>query len=150
MEDLIEIVTVYWKDSHCAQAVTMSLLSFNNYSKDQMPIVNALTSFGEGMGERSICGSVSGSLASLGIILNDKMVSTKEIMEMTDKFKMEFKEKNQSLYCYELLSPYLDGDEPYPDDPIRLPVCTKAVISATTIAQKIISETIHQNPIKAE
>ncbi len=140
MKELITIVTEYWKDSHCANAVTKSLLQFNNYSKEPMEILNALTAFGEGMGERSICGAVSGALVSLGILLNENMISTNKINKLADKFKNEFREKNESLYCFELLSPYLDSDEPYPEDPVRLPICTDAVISATKITQKIINE----------
>jgi C_GCAxxG_C_C family probable redox protein len=147
LDELIDIVTDYWKESHCAYAVAKSLIQVNNYSKDSLPILNALTAFGEGMGERSICGSVTGALASLGAILKDKMIQDEEIKEMIDKFKREFKRHNNSLYCNEILSPYLDNHEPYPEDPIRLPICTEAVKSAATIAQKIIrhSEVINQS-----
>lgn len=142
LKDLIDIVTDYWTDSHCAHAVTKSILQFNKYSKDSEPILNALTGFGEGIGERSICGSVTGAVASLGLLLKEKGISDDEIKKIIEKFKMRFKERNQSLYCSELLSPYLRGDEPYPPDPLRLPVCTQAVITATIIAQQIVNETI--------
>ena len=119
------------------------MLKFNNYSKDPKPILHALTSFGEGMGERSICGAVSGALAGIGSVLNDKTISQKEVIIISNKFKIKFKARNTSLYCNELLSPYLNGDEPYPDNPVRLPVCTKAVTTAALIAQELVEEILN-------
>ncbi|MHA2403403.1 MAG: C-GCAxxG-C-C family protein [Candidatus Kariarchaeaceae archaeon] len=140
MTDLIELTMDYWKKEDCARSTSCGLLDYNNYTSVKNIMYKAILPFAEGTGERSICGSISGSLASLSFILSERGLTKSELRKHVSKFKEQFTSEFGTLRCRDLLNPYL-GEDAYPPDPVRLEICTKTVERSVHIAQGIIENT---------
>ena len=73
MPEIVDEMSKYWDDeSNCAQAVASGILDFYNMKDHSELLHKAMVGFGGGMGERSICGAITGGLAALGVIMIDK------------------------------------------------------------------------------
>lgn len=85
---------------NCAQAV---LLAFcEDYGLDRDTAMMLGTSFGSGMaGLRETCGTVTGANMVIGLALGKNKPAANAAFR---KFAEEFKEKNGSLVCRELLA----------------------------------------------
>lgn len=91
---------------NCAQAV---LLAFcDDVGLEPVTAAKLASSFGGGMGRmREVCGAVSGMLAVIGLAggyADPKDINAKKChYELVQKVAAEFKEKNGSIICRELL-----------------------------------------------
>ncbi|MHA2252958.1 MAG: C-GCAxxG-C-C family protein [Candidatus Kariarchaeaceae archaeon] len=139
MNDLIELTLDYWKKEDCARSTACGLLEYYDQMSAKEVLYKAILPFAEGTGERSICGSISGSLAAMSYILSEKGLSKVEIRKKISSFKDKFKQEFNTLMCSDLLDNHL-GDRPYPPDPERLEICTKSVTTSVSIAQKLLDD----------
>lgn len=103
---------------NCSQAVVLSFA-------DELPIdfdslVKISASFGGGIGRmREICGAFSGVCMVIGMLLSNadtnKPDKKKEHYEIVQAFAEEFKKRNGSYRCYELLGIDLKKEDPTPE-----------------------------------
>ena len=101
---------------NCSQAVVLSFA-------DELPIdfdslVKISASFGGGIGRmREICGAFSGVCMVIGMLLSNadtnKPDKKKEHYEIVQAFAEEFKKRNGSYRCYELLGIELKKEDGY-------------------------------------
>jgi len=104
---------------NCAQAVIAAYDDVIDI--DQKTAIMLGASFGGGMGRlREVCGAVSGAFAVLGLVkgYHDPAdnVAKKAHYELIQSFAAEFKEKNSSYICRELLNlPEKKTDAPTPE-----------------------------------
>ena len=96
-----------FENNNCAQATASGILDYYN-DKDEQIFFNALLGFGGGFGEGSLCGAVSGSIASMTKILSDRNVGKDDIIEARNQLKDQFSAKFESLECRELTKDYAD------------------------------------------
>lgn len=115
-----ETAVNYFKQGYnCSQAVIAAYTDVLDL--DFETAVKLGASFGGGMGRlREVCGAVSGAFAVLGLLkgYSDPKDNTakKTHYELIQKFAAEFKEKNSSYICRELLNLSFDGaDAPAPE-----------------------------------
>jgi len=138
MKNIIDSTKIYWFDENCSRTTACGILDFNNYKDASDVLFKSLAPFGEGLGERLICGSVIGSIAALSYILSEKGLTEKEISEKAEIFKTAFREEFGTIHCSELLYPDLKFSDPYPKDPVRLDICTKTVEKSVLEVQKLV------------
>jgi C_GCAxxG_C_C family probable redox protein len=142
MTDIIEETRKYWgHDYNCARAAARGILDYFKYPELSETIDKALMAFGGGMGERSICGAASGALAGLSTVMVERGIDKEEMSKVFKEFKLSFKEKNGTLYCRDIIKPFIrsDGTLDY-DNPGRKQNCDNAVISAVSIAKYLIEK----------
>ncbi|MHA1346314.1 MAG: C-GCAxxG-C-C family protein [Candidatus Heimdallarchaeaceae archaeon] len=142
MSKTINVTFKYWNnESNCAQAVACGVLEHFNHNSCLETINNAMLGFGGGMGERSICGAVTGGLAALGILLSKKDLEKDDKSDIFRKFKDNFNDEFKTLNCGEILAEFIlaDGSIDF-ENPERRPKCTGAVELAANIAIRVIDE----------
>ena len=142
MTDIINKASKYWnQESNCAQAVACGVLEYYNHNDCLETIHNTLLGFGGGMGERSICGAVTGGLAVLGILMNEKGLEKDDKSDIFRKFKDTFNNKFKTLNCGEILSDFIlpDGSVDK-ENPERRLTCTSAVELAASIVKEVLDE----------
>lgn len=123
---------------NCAQSSAGALLEHYQHPAAKT-MESALLTFGGGMGEGSICGAVSGSMAALSLLLEDKGVSKKQIKDQTSKFKACFIRQQGSLDCDDLLEPFrVHGEIPEDRQEARRISCTNCVVKAVQIASSLV------------
>ena len=140
MSDIINEAKKYWEnDFNCSIAAACGILDFFGYEQQSEIMKKALLPFGGGIGERSICGSLTGALAGLSTMLHEKGIDKDSIYEHTKKLKARFKEEIGSLYCREILQDFSlsDGSIDF-DNPERRKACDKTVFQAVIIVKEII------------
>ncbi len=102
------------KGFNCAQAVALAFS--DKIGLDENTVAKFISPFGGGFGRlREVCGAVSGMMLVLGAVdgigLNTTDENKKEIYAKAQSLMNEFKEKNGSYICRELLAlPEVDGD----------------------------------------
>ena len=128
----------YWLEENCARTTACGILYNYDHPKASEVLFKSFSPFNQGLQERLVCLSVIGSLAALSYLLNDKGISPHEITDKATKFKTAFREEFDTIHCADLLYPDLKMLDPYPDEPARLEVCTKAVKHAVKEVEKII------------
>lgn len=97
---------------NCSQAVAMAFADEMGMSEDQ--VRRLMCGFGGGMGRmREVCGAVSGMTFVLSALYDeDKGKIYKRVQELAQQFK----EKNGSIVCRELLGLSISGaDSPQPE-----------------------------------
>ena len=102
---------------NCAQSV---LLTFSDLTGLDAPsAMKIASSFGGGMGRlREVCGAVSGMFMALGLLYGDEEVPAHEDKaahyQRVQELAAQFKEKNGTIICRELLSDIqtTSGSEP--------------------------------------
>lgn len=123
---------------NCAQSSAGALLKHYQHPAAKT-IESAFLPFGGGMGEGSICGAVSGSMAALSLLLEDRGLPKESIKDQSSKFKACFIRQQGSLECQELLKPFqVDGEIPEERQESRKISCTNCVITAVQIASSLI------------
>lgn len=114
-----EIAENYFKEGYnCAQSVALTFAG--EIGMDEKTILKAVSPFGGGMGRlREVCGAVSGMLFVLGCVEgyvdptdND---AKKQVYANTQRLVLQFKEKNGSYICRELLALKENLSEPTPE-----------------------------------
>lgn len=136
---------------NCAQAV---LLAFSDLTGlDEKTALSISSSFGGGMGRlREVCGAVSGMFMVAGLLYGSNTTVTQEEKaahyERLQAFAVQFREKNGSYLCRELLAgvqttigtvPEARTAEYYKKRPCKL-LCGDAA--------EILDRYITENPIK--
>ncbi|MCE7742319.1 MAG: C_GCAxxG_C_C family protein [Candidatus Heimdallarchaeota archaeon] len=142
MTDIIQETRKYWgNDYNCSRAAARGILDYFDHKELSETIDKALYAFGGGIGEGSICGAVTGALAALSTIMVEKDIDDENKREVFRKFKDIFIEKNDTLYCKEILKNFFlsDGSVDY-DHPERRQKCDHAVESAVLIAKELIEK----------
>lgn len=140
MKNIIKETRKYWDNGYnCSQSTARGILDTYGYKKQSKVLGKALIPFGGGIGERSVCGAVTGSLAALSIILVKKNIEDEKKSEMFRKFKDLFIEKNGALYCKEILRDFILPDGTLDKDhPARRPKCDHAIDTAVLIVDDLI------------
>ena len=140
MSDIIDEAKKYWENNfNCSQAAACGILDFYGYKQQSETMLKALLPFGGGIGERSICGSLTGALAGLSTLLHEKGIDRDTIYESTKKLKVRFKEEIGTLYCREILQDFTFPDGSIDkDNPERRKICDNTVFQAVTIVKEII------------
>ncbi len=138
MGKIVDSSMKYWLDANCSRTTACGILDFYNYPVASEVLFKSFATFGSGLQERLVCGSVIGSLAALNYILSEKGLSPQEISDKSIEFKTAFRKKFGTIHCADLLYPDLKILDPYPDEPKRLEICTKTVEHAVKEVEKII------------
>ena len=140
MSDIINETKKYWEDDfNCSQAAACGILDYYGYEQQSNTLKKALLPFGGGIGERSICGAVTGSLAALSIIMYEKEIDKDTKYDLNKKFKERFIEEVGTLYCKEILQDFIASDGTLDkDNPERRKTCDNSVFKAVTIIKEII------------
>ena len=142
MSNIINETSKYWnQESNCAQAVACGVLEYYDQKDCLETIHNALRGFGGGMGERSICGAVTGGLAVLGILMGKMDLDKDDKSDIFRKFKDSFNNKFKTLNCGEILSKFVLPDGLIDvENPERRLTCTGAVELAASIVKEVLDE----------
>ena len=132
---------------NCSQAVLTAFGQDYNLSEDQCLKIG--TAFGGGMARRQMtCGAVTGALMALGLEFGrsagDPASTTLETYDKTREFFEEFKQRNGSLNCRELLHGH-DMNDPanfakIKESGLFQTVCAKCVVDAVEITEQLISK----------
>jgi hypothetical protein len=104
------------------------------------------------MGERSICGAVSGALASLSILLGEQGYDDQVIAYTVKKYKIWFRQQFGDLTCAVLTQPFRneEGEIMEGKHEARHVMCTSFVIeSAKKIVELIEYNALHPIPATA-
>ncbi len=142
MSNITNEVAQYWnQESNCAQAVACGVLEFYKQNDCIETVHNAMLGFGGGMGERSICGAVTGGLAVLGILMSKKDLEKDDKSAVFRKFKDSFNNKFKTSNCGEILAEFIlpDGSVDK-ENPERRLTCTGAVELAASIVKDVLDE----------
>ena len=140
--NVINKASKFWNhESNCAQAVACGVLEYYDQNDCLETVHNALLGFGGGMGEKSICGAVTGGLAALGILMSKKDLEKDDISDIFRKFKDTFNNKFKTLNCAEILSEFIlpDGSIDI-ENPERRLRCTGTVELAASIVKEVLDE----------
>lgn len=138
MDKITETTAEYWNNSfNCAQSTACGILSYYEMKDKCSLIADAMVGFGGGMGERSVCGAITGTLAALGIVLKAKNVSKEELAKSINGFKKAMKDK-YSLNCVDILADFINEDGTVNNTPERKQKCTEVVYFAAKTAKKIL------------
>lgn len=144
MNELEKITSDYWENgSNCAQSSACGLLKFFDNTKNCKMVHDLMLTYGGGVGERSICGAILGSIGAINILMSEKNISEIEIRDISRRFKAKFSDKWGSLYCGNLIEDFIDNDGNVdPLDMDRKEMCTRIVLKAVAIAKEMIKEKI--------
>lgn len=145
--------TYFEQGYNCAQAVTLAFADEMGLEVDEA--AKMASSFGGGLGRlREICGCVSGMALAAGAIYGYSDPKAKE--EKADHYALiqklvgEFKERNGSIICRELLSGINNDTSPVPEDRTesyykKRPCAQLAYIAAEILGHEIERrETFHE------
>lgn len=135
----------------CAQAVVLAFEEYFDVKRDVL--LKIASSFGGGMGRlREVCGGVSGMIMAAGAIYapSDPFDKQKkaEHYARVQKLAREFKEKNGSIVCRDLIGAKLATTSCVPDE--RTPEYYKTRPCARLVgdAAEILENFIAQNPFE--
>ncbi|MHA2272323.1 MAG: C-GCAxxG-C-C family (seleno)protein [Candidatus Hodarchaeales archaeon] len=141
MDDIIASARNYWekKKTNCARAAACGILDYYKHVNGSKILYNAFTTFGGGLGERTVCGSLIGALGALNLLLAERGLSDKEIAERAKELKSLFREEFDTLECRVLLNEFRTKDGQFDmSHPERRHKCTRTVETAVTGVQQII------------
>ena len=138
MSKLIDLTLKYWDTENCARATACGLLDYYNHVSESKTMFKAILPFGGGIGEKSICGAVCGSLAALSFKLTELGLEKETISEKATLFKEQFTARFGTLVCRELIEPYLLEDGTYALE--RRDSCTELVKEGVKLVDKIVEE----------
>ena len=133
-------VQLFESGYRCSQAVFAAFSEDFNLPKNQALKIGAC--FGSGMRKGEVCGACTGALMVLGLKYGDDKVKSDEACE---KFLDEFKNKNGSYICRELLKCDIstkEGVQQAIDKNLFKEFCPKMVESAAEIVDEILNENI--------
>ena len=86
MSDIINEAKKYWENNfNCSQAAACGILDYYGFKQQSETMKKALLPFEGGIGERSICGSLTGALAGLSTLLHEKGIERDSMYEYKEK-----------------------------------------------------------------
>lgn len=99
---------------NCSQAIISTYGS--KFGVDQASCFKISEAFGGGIAHLgSICGAVSGAMMVIGLshgrTKDDDLKAKKKVYDLADEFIAEFKERNKTVMCKELLNYEIDTEE---------------------------------------
>lgn len=141
-----EKAKAYFEEGYnCAQAVTLAFAEDMGLDKDSAAKLSS--SFGGGLGRlREVCGCVSGMALAAGALYGyDDPEAREEKADhyaLIQKLANEFKEKNGSMICRELLAGINNDTKPVPEERTaayyKKRPCADLVYAAAEILEKEI------------
>jgi len=123
-----EIVTLPAKGFSCAGAILTSVLKYMDKPEN---IADAAAAFGGGMGQKDLCGFLTGGIMAIGIAAGMKHKGRKEIKAHARKLTEEFWTWWKSmapLHCYELSPNYKNNKEGFYNMAKRVAVKIESLI----------------------
>lgn len=141
MDDIIASAMNYWekKKVNCARTAACGILEFYKHFDESKILYNAFTTFGGGLGEKTVCGGLIGALGALNLLLAERGLGDKEVAEKAKELKAIFREEFNTLECRVLLEEFRTEDGQFDmDHPERRQKCTRTVERAVTGVQQII------------
>ncbi|MBP5707258.1 MAG: C_GCAxxG_C_C family protein [Spirochaetales bacterium] len=131
---------------NCAQSVLMAFADKTNLTEEQ--IISIAAPFGAGMGRmREVCGTVSGMFMAAGLILGKDSGTPQgknEMYAITQEFANEFKKRNGSIICRELLAgvPVTSGTnaEPRTQEYYKKRPCADLCYDAAEILEEYLNK----------
>ena len=136
MTHVSEAVDLFNDKYVCSQAVFGAFSPELGLSKEQALKIGAC--FGSGMRKGEVCGACAGALMALGLKYGESKEKSNEVCE---RFLDEFKKKNGSYICNELLGCDItttEGVKYAVDNELFTEFCPKMVESAARITEKLI------------
>ncbi len=129
---------------HCSQAVLAAFAEELGITVEQALKLGAC--FGSGMRKGEVCGACTGALMVLGLrygqYIKDDMDSRNQANIVCDRFLNEFRNRNGSYLCNELLKCNIttpEGVEHAVTHRLFTEFCPKMVASAVEIVEEIIA-----------
>lgn len=130
---------------NCAQAVAVAFCDVTGLEKDFS--ARMASSFGGGMGRmREVCGAVSGMLMVAGLLYGYDTpgddVTKKAHYSLVQELAKQFREKNGSIVCREILKnpPSDPAPSPRTAEYYASRPCARMVYTAATILEQYIKE----------
>ncbi len=130
---------------HCSQSVLAAFADELGITEEQALKLGAC--FGSGMRKGEVCGACTGALMVLGLkygqYIKDDMESRIRANTVNDRFLNDFKGKNGSYICNELLKCDITTQEGVAyalENKLFTEFCPAMVKSAVEITEKIISD----------
>ncbi|HIE24985.1 MAG TPA: C_GCAxxG_C_C family protein [Anaerolineales bacterium] len=145
MEKSLKAKTRFEESFSCSQAVFSTLAP--ELGLNEETALKISSAFGGGISRHGeVCGAVTGALMSLGLKFGSTSPDDEEkVREASQKLMREFKEKNGSLLCRELLGYHLiipEEREQAKESGITRSLCPLLVQSATKLAEEISGRNI--------
>ena len=133
-----DAVNLFEEKYVCSQAVFAAFSPELGLSKEQALKIGAC--FGSGMRKGEVCGACTGALMALGLKYGESKEKSNEVCK---RFLEEFKRKNGSYICNELLKCDIttpEGVQHAVDNALFTEFCPKMVESAARITDEILHE----------
>lgn len=136
----------FLSDYNCAQSTMKAILIASN--SDFKQVTQLTAGFGGGIAhEGLVCGSVSGAIAAIGVVLGSSIKDVQEhkqaTYEISEKFVKLFKEQHGTLLCNELTKIDMTNKsdrEKALTEGIFFKICPAFVESAVRIALELLHE----------
>ena len=129
---------------NCAQAVAMAFSDLMNMNESE--VAKLTIGFGGGMGRmREVCGAVSGLVFVMGALYGD--AGKQEIYSEIQKLAGQFRDKNGSIVCRELLGLSIKGtDSPVPEERTQQYYKKRPCAELVAMSAQILDDYIKENP----
>ena len=127
-------INIFNEGYNCCQSVIAVFDKELEFDKDF--VLKISSGFGGGMAQGEVCGAVTGAIMALGVKYGSNRVDVEQKQELKDiinKFSEEFKKRNNSIICRELID--ANGNEELNG---KKKICVKAVIDAIEILEEIL------------
>ncbi len=138
---------LFFQGYNCTQSVFLAFA--DQYGLDKRTAMKLSSSFGGGMGRlREVCGAVSGMFLVAGILYGydspEDYEGKKEHYQRIQELAHEYRERNGSIVCRELLGLPKGKDTPIPEkrteDYYKKRPCPDLVAMAAAIMEQYIAE----------
>ncbi|WP_405321633.1 C-GCAxxG-C-C family protein [Methanobrevibacter thaueri] len=136
MNSIEDAVQIFENGYGCSQAVFAAFSEDYGLSKEQALRIGAC--FGSGMRKGEVCGACTGALMALGLKYGDDKAKSDEVC---NRFMDEFKRKNGSFICRDLLGCDIstpEGVKHAKDNNLFKEFCPEMVRSAAEIVDEIL------------
>lgn len=137
-------LTTFQENMNCSQAV---LASFSgDMGVDEKTAIKIASAFGGGIARNGeTCGAVTGALMAIGLKHFNTELKPDEakmhVYSISNRFIQEFKARNASIKCKELLDADLsteEGRKKMREENLSKKICEKLVCDAAEILEKIL------------
>ena len=136
MNSIEDAVQLFENGYMCSQAVFAAFSEDYGLSREQALKIGAC--FGSGMRKGEVCGACTGALMALGLKYGDDKAKSDEVC---NRFMDEFKRKNGSFICRDLLGCDIstsEGVKHAKDNNLFKEFCPEMVRSAAEIVDEIL------------
>ncbi|KAF0152495.1 MAG: CGCAxxGCC family protein [Ignavibacteria bacterium] len=139
-------IKLYKEEYNCSQAILAAYAE--ELGIDEQTAIRVSSSFGGGIARTGkTCGAITGALMVLGMKEWNSEVEKEEakqhVYELSNKLMEEFRDRNKTLYCEELLGvsvSTLEGRAVVKANNLTVKVCHRVINDATEILDKIIQK----------